>query len=131
MAQARAVNTEKTQWVVRKVLSASRDFQKKNHRKPVMACMGITFKPDIDDVRESPSLLITKQLKNSGENIIIAEPNIKQNDTFDLVDYQKAVEKADIIVFLVAHKEFFALSLPKQKQIIDICGVTKNNTSNI
>jgi len=88
--------------------------------------MGIAFKPDIDDMRESPSLEIAKNLQKLYENILVVEPNIEKSSDFELINYKKAIEKADIIVFLVQHKEFKNLYISKEKVIIDICGIDKS-----
>ncbi len=82
--------------------------------------MGLTFKPNIDDLRESPALFITKRLISDGLEIIAVEPNIKVFKDFPIVDYKVAIEKADIITFLVSHNEFKGLDI---KTNLDFCGV--------
>ena len=120
---AREVNNYKTEWCIEKIRSKSLEFELENKTKPKIALMGLAFKPDIDDLRESPALYIAKSL-NKEFDIIVVEPNIEQSEEFELVNYQYAIEKADIIVFLVSHKEFKSLNL-NGKFSIDFCGVNK------
>ncbi len=119
---ARRVNDYKSEWVIEKVKNAALAFENENDRKPKVACMGLAFKPDIDDLRESPALYITRRLIASGLDILAVEPNIESFKEFEIVEYQEAVEKADIITFLVAHKEFKGLEINTD---LDFCGVMK------
>ena len=121
---AREINNRKPLWVVDKVLQSINEFKKQNNRTPKIAVMGIAFKPDIDDLRESPSLFIAKQLMDKGIELMIAEPNITNHSKLKLTDYQEAVSKADIVLFLVSHKEFKNIKVPADKIVVDICGVT-------
>jgi UDP-N-acetyl-D-mannosaminuronic acid dehydrogenase len=118
----REVNNHKSVWVKEKIRDAAEKFEKENKKKPVIACMGLAFKPDIDDLRESPALHITKDLKAMGLNVLAVEPNIREHSELELTDYQSALKQADIIVFLVAHKEFKGLKITG-KVVIDLCGV--------
>ena len=112
---ARKVNDAKPQWVVNKVKLAISDFLQANPTKTAkdvtIACYGLAFKPDIDDLRESPALNITKQVVNihSG-NVIAVEPNIKSlpnNMTaIELCTLEYAIENADIHLLLVDHIQF-------------------------
>ena len=118
---ARKVNDFKADWVIEKVKSTALAFELEQHRKPKIACMGLAFKPDIDDLRESPALAIAKTLQAQFENILVVEPNIQEHADFTLVNYKDAVEQADIMVFLVKHREFIGLELDG-KQVLDFCG---------
>lgn len=114
--QAREVNNAKPLWVIDKVIKQSKRF-----KQPVIACMGVAFKADIDDFRESPSLDIARQLKQANVgDIIVCEPNIEQLDGFELVNCQVALNRADILVFLVDHKPFKSLS---KQDLLDKCVV--------
>ena len=84
--------------------------------------MGLAFKPDIDDLRESPAMFITKRLLADGLDVLAVEPNITDYKDFEIVDYKKAIEDADIITFLVGHKEFKELKI---KTNLDFCGILK------
>jgi len=121
---AREVNTYKTEWAIEKIKNAALEFENKNRKKAKVACMGLAFKPNIDDLRESPALYITKRLIGDSLDIFAVEPNIETNQELDIIDYNKAAKEADIIVFLVAHKEFKNLKTTS-KIIIDFCGIYK------
>ncbi len=124
---AREVNNYKSFWCAEKVQTAKLEFQLKEGRKPSIALMGLAFKPNIDDLRESPAKYIAqKVLQNANnEEYYIVEPNIESHTVFKLTDYKEAVEKADIIVFLVAHDEFKDLNIPTDKIVLDFCGIKK------
>jgi UDP-N-acetyl-D-mannosaminuronic acid dehydrogenase len=122
---AREVNNYKTEWVIEKIKSKALELELKNAKKAKVACMGLAFKPDIDDLRESPALYITNRLKSEGIDILAVEPNIKSHKELKIVDYKDALESADIVVFLVAHKEFKNLKLDT-KEVLDFCGVTNS-----
>ncbi len=117
---AREVNTYKTEWVIEKIKNAALKFEHKNNRRAKVACMGLAFKPNIDDLRESPALHITKRLIGDGLDIVAVEPNITSHKEFNIVEYKEALERADIVAFLVAHKEFKDLSVETE---LDFCGV--------
>ena len=124
---AREINNYKSFWCAEKIQNAKLEFQLKNGRKPSIALMGLAFKPNIDDLRESPAkYIVQKVLQNSNnETHYIVEPNINEHAVFKLTDYRKAIEKADIIAFLVAHDEFKTMEISKEKQVLDFCGVKK------
>ena len=120
---AREVNDHKAEWSIEKIKNAALKFELQNGRKPKVACMGLAFKPDIDDLRESPALNIAKHLIADGVDVIAVEPNIKTHKDFEIADYKKAIEISDIIVFLVGHKEFKGLKI--EKEVLDFCGICK------
>lgn len=124
--QARQINDFKAQWSVHKILDAAHQFEIDNKRPPIIACMGLAFKPDIDDLRESPAKAITSQIvaETRGE-VLIVEPNIPQHPSFTLTDYKDGYEKADIVVWLVRHKEFLTIACDQNKKEIDLCGIRK------
>jgi len=124
---AREINNYKTEWVIEKVKNTALQFEIKHKRKPIIATMGLAFKPDIDDLRESPSLYVARSLKMQGFDIIAVEPNIKNSDEFELQPAEKAVKTADIIAFLVGHKEFKTLKLPENKIILDFVNIYNTN----
>lgn len=117
---AREVNTYKTEWSIEKIKNEALVFEKVNDRKAKIACMGLAFKPNIDDLRESPALYITKRLISDGFEVLAVEPNINNYNDFEIVDYKKALEDADIITFLVGHDEFKGLDIETN---LDFCGV--------
>ena len=119
---AREVNTYKTEWTIEKIKNAALEFEKTNGRKAIVACMGLAFKPDIDDLRESPALHITNRLVNDGYSVLAVEPNIASHPDLTVVNYLDAIKEADVIAFLVGHKEFRTLKI---EQALDFCGVTQ------
>jgi len=123
---AREVNTYKTEWSIEKIKNAALIFEKENGKKAKVACMGLAFKPNIDDLRESPALYITRRLIADGLAVLPVEPNIKSSDEFDLVQDDEAINQADIIVFMVAHDEFKGIRI-FGKEVFDFCGVTNHN----
>ncbi len=120
---AREINNFKTEWVIEKVKNAALRFELENHRKPIIACMGLAFKPDIDDLRESPAVHVVEALKAENLQLLIVEPNVQQSHEFELTDIASVIEKADLAVFLVAHKEFKGLKL--NQIILNFCNYDK------
>lgn len=125
IATAREINNYKAQWCAERVKNAMLEFELKNNRKPVVAMMGLAFKPNIDDLRESPAKRITTEVLQGRNNadILVVEPNIKEHNVYKLTPYQDAYEKADIVVFLTAHDEFKTLVWRDDKVILDFCGI--------
>ena len=122
---AREVNTYKTQWSIEKIKNAVLKFENEKGQKAKVACMGLAFKPNIDDLRESPALYITKRLIAEGFDVLPVEPNIKRFSEFEIVAYPEAIAQSDIVVFLVGHKEFKELEISEDKSVIDFCGVNR------
>lgn len=127
IGQAREINNYKSFWCAEKVHSEMLKFELKHHRKPCVAMMGLAFKPNIDDLRESPAkYIVTKVMQScNNANILVVEPNVKEHNVFKLTDYKEAYEKADIIVFLTAHEPFKTLEYREDKVILDLCGIFK------
>jgi UDP-N-acetyl-D-mannosaminuronic acid dehydrogenase len=124
--QARLTNDAKPHYVINQIHEAADQF-----KRPVIACLGLAFKADIDDLRESPALQIVTALseENIGE-IIAVEPNIKflpkhLEEKVELVSLQEAVKKANVIVVLVDHKEFKTAdkTVFAKKVVIDTRGI--------
>jgi len=114
---AREVNDGKPAWVIGKIVEAIERLGRLDSApaEPTIALLGLAFKPNIDDLRESPALQIVQALVRSVRaRYLIVEPNVAQApsglDSHPLVDVQAAVAQADIVVLLVAHKEFAALA---------------------
>ena len=124
---ARDLNNYKSKWCVEKVLKQKLLFEKDNGYSPIIALLGLTFKPNIDDLRESPAELIVDNLMKGSlsANYRIAEPNIDYHSRYDLVSYIEAIQESHIIVILVAHKEFQELKISKTKDVLDFCGTLK------
>ena len=125
ISTAREVNNFKSSWCILKIQESKLEFKTKFGRNAKLAVMGLAFKPNIDDLRESPAKLIAKTilLNNDNEEAFFVEPNISKHDLFKLTLYKDAIEKADIIIFLVAHNEFKSLKISKDKLVLDFCGI--------
>jgi UDP-N-acetyl-D-mannosaminuronic acid dehydrogenase len=129
---AREVNNIKPQWVVNKLNKTLEEFLVANPSKTAadvtIACFGLAFKPDIDDLRESPSFTIARQLmqRHPGK-VLIVEPNIDRLPdelvSANLVSLEVALEHSNIAVLLVGHKQFNFVNIPTSTIIVDICGV--------
>ncbi|MEM1281148.1 MAG: UDP-N-acetyl-D-mannosamine dehydrogenase [Cyanobacteria bacterium P01_H01_bin.152] len=119
---ARQVNDYKPQWVVEQVVVAAKQFAATHQRQPTIACLGLAFKPNVDDLRGSPALEITQRLQTLGYAILPVEPNLDVHPSLDLVSCSFAIDKADLLVFLVGHREFQGIA-PAQPYL-DFCGVT-------
>lgn len=127
IAKAREINNYKAKWCAERVKNAMLKFELDNRRKPVVAMMGLAFKPNIDDLRESPAKRIVTDVMQGLTNadIMVVEPNIKEHKVFKLTDYQQAFDRADIVVFLTAHDQFKTLPWRDDKVILDFCGIYK------
>ena len=120
--QARRTNDYKADWVLEKIKNALLQFEIKHKKKPTVTCMGLSFKPNISDLRQSPALYIAKKL-NKFISISSVEPNIRECKGLDLVDLKTGLE-SDICVYLVNHKEFSAKNLKEAD--LDFCGINNN-----
>ena len=125
---AREVNNYKSFWCAEKIQNEKLKFELEHSRKPKIALLGLAFKPNIDDLRESPAKYIVNKVlqdDNNGDYFIV-EPNIKEHNVFKLTECNLAAKSADIIVFLVAHNEFKNLEILKDKVVLDFCGINKS-----
>lgn len=123
---AREVNNYKTEWVIDQIKIAVADASAKAGRKPRVACLGLAFKPDIDDLRESPALHVAKALQAQGYDVMAVEPNIELHDTLALTSLDQALASADVVVVLVKHRQFVELSKSgalRNEMVLDFCGV--------
>ena len=128
---AREVNDSKPQWVIDQVKIKIADFLQANPEKTIrdisIACYGLAFKPDIDDLRESPALAITKQLAEQGLNILAIEPNIEElprslPSNIKLISLDEK-DSADIHLILVDHKDFKTKFFVNSLYVIDTKGI--------
>jgi UDP-N-acetyl-D-mannosaminuronic acid dehydrogenase len=121
---AREVNDAKPDWVIAKVKAKAARFH-----EPVIGCLGLSFKANIDDLRESPSMDIVHHLHQSGIGKIMAcDPNVrKEKAPFALYDLKTVIKEADILLLLVDHEEFKDIDpqVIKDKVVIDTKGVLR------
>ena len=123
--QARLTNIYKKEWVIKKIENTVAEFEQRNGRLPIIACMGLAYKADIDDLRESPALEIFMELKKRKNKVLCVEPNLYNHAELELTNSQKAISESDILIFLVAHKEFRTLAISGEKVVLDFCGSRK------
>ena len=118
---AREVNDHKPEWVISKVKASADKF-----KNPVIGCLGLSFKADVDDLRESPSVeIVHKLMKQNVGKILVSEPTLSKHPEFDLLPYEEVIAKSDIVLLLVDHKQFRALKAAdlKEKILIDTRGI--------
>lgn len=127
ISAAREINNYKSFWCAEKIQNEMLRFELEHHRKPWVALMGLAFKPNIDDLRESPAKSIVNKVMQGSNNaqIMIVEPNVPEHNVFKLTGYKEAYEKADIVAFLVNHKEFAELDYREDVKVMDFCGTFK------
>ncbi|WP_180011539.1 UDP-N-acetyl-D-mannosamine dehydrogenase [Acinetobacter sp. YH12235] len=126
ISKAREINNYKAFWCAEKIANTIRDFEVKHNKTPSVALMGLAFKPNIDDLRESPAVYITQKVlqQAKGETYFIVEPNVEEHPYYKITKLEEAIEKADIVALLVAHNEFKDIAI-NGKVILDFCGVIK------
>ena len=127
--QSREVNDYKPEFVIEKVMNAVKELKLNN---PKITCFGLAFKPNIDDLRESPALGICKKLSLKFKNVLAVEPNIKvlpsvlQQENVELVSLEDGL-KSDVLVMLVEHNEFKNIQpkINNNQRIVDTRGIWK------
>jgi UDP-N-acetyl-D-mannosaminuronic acid dehydrogenase len=124
--KAREVNDGKPHYVVDQVKASAGQFH-----SPVIACLGLAFKADVDDLRESPAMDIVQHLvAEKVGRVIVVEPHISElpitlKGSVDLASIDAAVDAADVVVLLVNHKEFLEFNRRnlEGKSVVDTRGV--------
>jgi len=117
---AREINNSKPEWVIDKITAKADSLNTKK-----VACLGLAFKPDIDDLRESPAVRVVESLIEQGYEVSCVEPNINDYKKYNLIDIKKAIAEFDVIALLVKHKEFTSniiLTELESKGTLDFCG---------
>lgn len=127
IGKAREINNYKSFWCAQQVRTAIQSFHVTEGRAPTVALMGLAFKPNIDDLRQSPAVYIAQRVlqEANDETYFIVEPNIDEHPIYKLADTEQAIEDADIVVFLVAHNAFKNVAVDASKIVLDFCGVTQ------
>jgi UDP-N-acetyl-D-mannosaminuronic acid dehydrogenase len=123
---AREVNNFKTEWAIDQIKIAVADASARTGHKPKIACLGLSFKPDIDDLRESSAVHIAGKLLSMGYDVVAVEPNIDSHDKFTMVSLEDALKTADVIAVLVKHRAFLddaVRATLRQRSAVDFCGV--------
>jgi UDP-N-acetyl-D-mannosaminuronic acid dehydrogenase len=122
---AREINNYKPQWIVNKTLKEVEYIRINKKIEPKVACLGLSFKPDIDDLRESPAIDIVRSLYQKGLDVACVEPNINSHDEFNLTSLEDIMQY-DLILILVKHKEFDNVevfkNLKRSPKILNFCG---------
>jgi UDP-N-acetyl-D-mannosaminuronic acid dehydrogenase len=120
---ARLVNSSKTEWVIKKIFDTLSQIKVVSKRKPTTAILGLSYKENVGDLRESPAMQILDDLKSRGENVVIVEPHVCNLENIDFVPIEEAIDVADLIVVLVAHDDFQSYkNLIKKTRVLDFCG---------
>ncbi len=119
---ARDVNNSKPEWIVSMI---QKFIDNSSNKNPKIACLGLAFKPNIDDLRESPAIEVVNLLIEQGKNIIAVEPNISHHEELILRNIEEAIQEAEIIVILVNHVEFSSDEIKEKFKgmcVLDFCG---------
>ena len=129
---AREINDGKPKWVVDQAKAAAFDVQQATGRAPVVAVLGLAFKPNIDDLRESPALNIAIEVAQqfTGSRILVVEPHVEElpaalagRDNVELVPAEDGIREADVVLLLVDHDAFASLGTTTEgKKVIDTRG---------
>jgi UDP-N-acetyl-D-mannosaminuronic acid dehydrogenase len=123
---SREINDAKPDFVVRKVKSRAADL-----KHPVVACLGLAFKADVDDLRESPAVEVVRKLADADlGTILVVEPHVNklpkdlEHPNLQFADFEVAVKSANLIVLLVGHRAFMHVDrdMLKDKFVIDTVG---------
>ncbi len=123
---AREVNNRKAAWVIEQIAAAARDVTERTGRRPKVACLGLAFKPDIDDLRESPAVQVASALQKMDFDVLVVEPNIESHGLFALTSLADALQQADVVAILVKHAEFVRSASAGEldaEKVRDFCGV--------
>ena len=121
----RETNKFKTKWCANKIASAANKYFDLNKTMPKIACMGLSYKPNVDDIRESPAIEIVNFLNSQGFDLVIVEPNLNNSSIYKIESIQNALKIADIVVWLVAHDEFKNVEMSENIIEIDLCGLSE------
>ena len=121
---AREVNDAKTTWVTDQIRAEAEQLSRTIGRPARVACLGLTYKPDVDDLRESPALKVALALADAGIPVLACDPHLRSHPSLTLHDPNAAIEGADLVALLVAHREFRELNLDG-KRTLDYCGLER------
>lgn len=122
IGSAREINNYKTFWCVEKINQTVANYEDAFGRKPTIAILGLAFKPNIDDLRESPALHIAEKMYATypKEKVVFVEPNVESHKNLPISSKEDAIQQADLFFILVAHKEFEGMSAPNIISFVNI-----------
>ncbi len=125
---ARLTNNSKPSWVIEQIIKEVKLKNLEISLATTIACLGAAFKPDIDDLRESPAIAVIDGLKEAGFNVLVVEPNISKHEKYVTKPVQEAINEANIVAILVNHSNFNSDDI-KEKLVnlnaLDFCGTLK------
>ena len=124
--KAREVNLCKTEWVIEQIKEVMGESISEQIPEPKLICLGLAFKPDIDDLRESPAVRIVQMMQKLGYNVEAVEPNIEEHEHIKITTLDEALSSASVIVVLVKHRQFTdikVLEKLRQMKTLDFCGI--------
>ena len=126
---AREVNNHKPLWIKDAVLYEKNRLNSLLKKEIYIGILGISFKPDIDDLRESPALEIANLLKKEYKKIFVCEPNISEHEDIEIISFDETIDKCDLLVVLQKHSVFIQNKnkIENDKYILDFCGLLKKN----
>jgi len=125
---ARRVNNYKKDWVVTQIVSFASKLESQDGVRPIIGCLGLSYKPDVADLRESPAVDIVFELTRLGYRVLACEPNISSHPTINLCSEEELASKSDLIVLLVNHSAFTKTAFTG-KPVFDPCGVMSKQLS--
>ena len=123
---ARLTNDEKTNWVIERIETLLDELERRLCRKPKLACLGVTFKPDVEDLRGAPALKIYRHFLDNGVEVLAVDPMLKDHSSVETKPFDEVVSIVDLVVVLVAHSFFSQksnLELLKNQNVFDFCGL--------
>ena len=123
---ARVTNDEKTDWVINRIQNKLDELRGLLGREPKLACLGVAFKPDVDDLRGAPALRVYRHFLDAGIETMAVDPMLENSPSVATVPFEEAVPAADVIVSLVAHSAFKSsgsLTLLEGRDVFDCCGL--------
>lgn len=127
IAQARVTNDAKPHWVATQIIDWAKRTRVASGDDPTIGVFGLSFKPNIDDVRESPAVVILHKLIDAGLTVEVSEPHLSQYESFVLADPDKLCQRSSLCVFLVAHDQFRRLR--PSGDFMDFCGALDSGVS--
>ncbi len=124
---ARERNLYKTKFILEKTLKEIHSSKTKHGIEPSIGFLGLSYKPDIDDLRESPAVAIVREVQKNYSDVCVSDPNIQDSKEFKLMTINQVMNNCHLIFGLVAHREFKEAALSKdfdRSKFIDFCGIT-------